>query len=191
MLEVEEQRDGRGAGRVKKQSRSGFTLVELSLAMTILVVALVSISAATLRSHALRRQNREHTLAYGAIRSISERIHSFSYITVENSPDTWVQDVLATYGPGGVVGNTFDIEGLNPVGANASVGSITFVTDETLSDADVGAELGLPRDLNGDLDATDNDVTGDARILPVVVTLNYQGSSGAVTLTHAFLAVGF
>ena len=49
----------------------------------------------------------------------------------------------------------------------------------------------LCSDLNGDLDANDNDVTNDARVLPVIVTLTYQGNNGAVTLTHAFLAVGF
>ena len=191
MKVVEVVRGARRGGRVKNIQRGGFTLVELSLAMTVLVVALVSISAATLRAHSLRRQNREHTLAHSAIRSISERIHSFSYITVEKTPDTWVQDMLATYGPGGTVGNTFDVEELNPVGAGGTVGTILFVTDETQTDAAVGAELGLPRDLNGDLDAVDNDVTGDARILPVVINISYQGGSGPVNLTHTFLAVGF
>lgn len=171
--------------------RRGFTLVELSLAMTILIVALVSISAATLKAHSLRRQNRERTLATNAMRSTAERIHSLSYITVEDSPDTWVQDVLGTYGPGGTVGNTFDVPGLNPIGANASVGTITIVTDETVADAALGVDFGMPRDLNGDLDALDNDVTADARILPVVITVNYQGGTGPVTISHGFFAVGF
>ncbi len=191
MLEAKHPRSAVRGGRVRNGNGAGFTLVELSLAMTVLVVALVSISAATLRAHSLRRQNRETTLAYGAIRSAAERVHSFSYITVEDSPETWVQDMLATYGPGGTVGNTFDVEGLNPVGAGGTVGTITFITDETLTDAAINAEFGMPRDLNGDLDAADNDVTGDARILPVILNVSYRGGSGVVNLTHSFLAVGF
>ena len=191
MLEAKQSRGAHRAERVRNNRRAGFTLVELSLAMTVLVIALVSISAATLRAHSLRRQNRETTLAYGAIRSAAERIHAFSYITVEQSPETWVQDMMATYGPGGTVGNTFDVEGLNPIGAVGTVGTITFITDETLTDAAINAEFGMPRDLNGDLDAADNDVSGDARLLPVILNVSYRGGNGNVNLAHSFIAVGF
>ncbi len=186
-------REGRRAGGAGTSTRrhGGFTLAELALAMTMLLVALVSISAATLRTHALRRQNRERTLAHNAIRSVAERIHSLSYTTVENSPATWVQDVLLRYGPGGTIGDMFDVEGLDPVGAAGRVGSIQIVTDETLTDAALGVELGLPRDLNGDLDALDADVTADARILPVIIRLSYRAASGTVNLNHAFYVVGF
>lgn len=159
--------------------------------MTMLMVAMVSISAATLRSHSLRRQNRERTLTHNAIRSIAERIHSLSYRTVEDSPATWVQDVLARYGAGGTIGDSFDVEGLDPIGAAGRVGSIEIVTDETLSDAALGVELGLPRDLNGDLDATDANVTADASILPVIIRISYRAASGPVNVTHAFYVVGF
>ncbi len=184
-------RERRGiAGRGVSRKRGGFTLAELALAMTMLIVALISISAATLRSHSLRRQNRERTLAHNAIRSISERIHSLSYITVENSPTTWVQDLLARYGPGGTIGNQFDVEGLNPPGAAGRVGSIQIVTDETLTDLALGVELGMPRDLNGDGDANDN-VVATARLLPIIITLTYRSASGVVTKNHAFYVVGF
>ena len=171
--------------------RCGFTLVELALAMTMLVVALVSISAATLRTHSLRQQNRERTLAQNAIRSVAERIHSFSYQTAAENPAFWVQDLIGRYGPGGVVGDTFDIEGLNPVGAAGRVGRIQIITDETATDAALGVDLGLPRDLNGDLDAVDGDVSLDARILPVIITVDYQVSSGVRSTSHSFYVVGF
>ncbi|MFT5286788.1 MAG: prepilin-type N-terminal cleavage/methylation domain-containing protein [Planctomycetota bacterium] len=191
MLEAENQYAN---GRVVKKRhcrRSGFTLVELSFAMVIMVVALVSVSAATLQSHSLRRTNRERVLANNAVRSIAERIHSLSYRTIEQSPDDWVQEIVDTYGPGGTVGNTFNVDELNPPLGAATVGAITIITDETTTDADVSANLGLPRDLNGDLDATDTDVTGDARLLPIVITLNYRSGAGTSSITHAFFAVGF
>ena len=191
MLEAEKSLAmNRGVNR-RSQRRSGFTLVELSLAMVIMVVALVSISAATLQSHSLRRTNRERVLANNAVRSVAERIHSLSYRTIEDSPDDWVQEIINTYGPGGTIGNTFNVDELNaPLGAN-TVGAITIITDETTTDLDVNANLGLPRDLNGDLDATDTDVTGDARLLPIVITLNYRSGAGTASITHAFFAVGF
>lgn len=178
-------RRGRGA------RRGGFTLAELALAMTVLMVALMSISAATLRAHTLRRQNRERALAQNAIRSWAERIHSVSYREAAENPAGWVQQVLQTYGPGGQVGDTFDVEGLNPVVADGQVGSLVFVTDETATDAALGVELGMPRDLNGDSDATDGDVTGDARILPVIITIQWRGVSGTSQLRHPFYIAGF
>jgi type II secretory pathway pseudopilin PulG len=184
-------RTRRRAGRTGAAGSGGFTLAELALAMTMLIVALISISAATLRSHSLRRQNRERTLAHNAIRSTAERIHSLAYTTVETTPSTWVQDLLARYGPGGTIGNAFDVEGLNPVGANGRVGSIQIVTDETQTDAALGAELGMPRDLNGDGDANDNVAGGTARLLPVVITVTYRAATGSVTMNHAFYVVGF
>lgn len=184
-------RSRRRDGSKDSSRRGGFTLAELALAMTMLVVALISISAATLQSHSLRRQNRERTLAHNAIRSTAERLHSLAYTRVEDSPDTWVQDLLVRYGPGGTVGNTFDVTELNPIGAAGQVGSIQIITDETQTDAALGVELGMPRDLNGDGDALDDVAAGTARMLPVIVTLNYRSGSGPVTLDHAFWIVGF
>jgi type II secretory pathway pseudopilin PulG len=178
-------------GRRQRGNRGGFTLAELALAMTMLIVALVSISAATLRTHSLRRQNRERTLANTAIRSIAERIHALAYVTAEQNPGNWAPSILAVYGPGGTIGSTFDVIELNPTNAGGQVGLINIITDETTTDAIEGTELGLPRDLNGDQDALDVDVSADARILPVVVSVTYTGQTGAVTITHTFLIVGF
>lgn len=180
-----------GAAGVRKGSSGGFTLAELALAMTMLIVALVSISAATLRTHTLRRHNRERTLAHNAIRSTAERIHSLSYRTLETNAAVWAQTVLGRYGPGGTVGDQFDVEGLDPVAAGGRVGTIRIVTDETVSDADIGARLGMPRDLNGDLDAADGDVSADARLLPVVISVTYRSGTGQTTVRHAFFVAGF
>lgn len=177
--------------RRRRSDRSGFTFAELAIAMTIMMVALVSISAATLRTHALRRQNRERVLANAALRSAAERIHSVAYRTIEDGNAAWAQEILATYGPGGTIGDGFDVLELNPIGANGQVGSITIVADETATDAALGVDLGLPRDLNGDGDATDTNVGLDARVLPVIIRLDYQTQTGPQNQTHAFYVVGF
>jgi hypothetical protein len=49
-----------------------------------------------------------------------------------------------------------------PSSAGVLPGSIRIVTDETATDAALGMELGMPRDLNGDGDAADTDVSGHA-----------------------------
>ncbi|MFT7485147.1 MAG: hypothetical protein ACI9F9_000994, partial [Candidatus Paceibacteria bacterium] len=44
--------------------------------MTVLMIALMAMSASTLRINSLRRQNRERAIAQNAIRAISEQIHA-------------------------------------------------------------------------------------------------------------------
>ncbi len=160
--------------------------------MTVLLVALMSISAATLRSHTLRRQNRERTLVVNSIKMWAERIHSYSYTDAYTQPGlSWSEAMLAAYGAGGTVGNTFNVLGLNPVPGQANMGTITLITDETQTDAALNIEAGMPRDLNGDQDAVDADVSADARMIPVLLTINWRGINRDSTESHVFYVMGF
>ena len=179
-------RSGRRGGR-----RGGFSLVELAIAMSILMIGLVSAAAATMRLHELRRQNRERIVAQNAVRSMGERIHAQSY-GFSDDPDTWAANVLGVYGPSGSFGDEFSVPLLTSLDPdNERCGTIQIITDETLSDAAIGFELGMPRDLNGDGDASDNDVTGDARILPVVLQVTWRSQSGPATVSHGFYVMGY
>jgi hypothetical protein len=99
------------------------------------------------------------------------------------------------YGAAGAAGEAFVVEGVqSPVqGAGDAQLAIAFVTNETADDA----ELGLPRDLDGDGAIGTTDVTplgGDgkilATILPVRVTASWKGGNGAVrTLTWTAVIV--
>lgn len=182
-------RSQRGHGRARS-ARGGFTLAEMALAMTILMVALMSISAATLRSHSLRRQNRDRVLAQNEIRSFSERMHALS-IAESDDPASWASAIDAAFGEEGTIGTVFDVQGLTPVAPDEGAGFILVVTDETLTDEDVGAELGMPRDLNGDGDALDTDVTDDARLLPVVISVRWTGARGEQRIVHPFYILGY
>ena len=165
----------------------GFTLIEITMAMIILVIALMSLSGSTMRSHTLRRQNRERAMAHNAVRSVSERIHSFATRQTELSPTTWASDVTAALANGGVIGTSFLVPGL---GQNAQ-GTIRVVTDETLTDANLEVAVGMPRDLDGNGMVTDTDVSNTARILPVVVTISWDGISGSTELRHPFYVMGY
>lgn len=162
----------------------------MALATVTLMVGIMSISAATLRMHHLSRQNRERTLAHNAVHAVAERINSASAVAAL-APSSWTTTVLDAYGPGGSVGNTFDVLGLTAADGFQQVGSIVFITDETKTDADLGVIMGMPRDLNGDGDANDTDVTGDARMLAVVITTNWRGETSTVTHNHPLYIMGY
>ncbi len=189
---------GRRRGNREKGPRDGFTLVETALATTVLMIALMSASVATLRMHSLRRQNREKVLAQNALRSVAEQIHSVSG-SMQGAEDMqdWIDAVMDTFGPGGTVGTTFAVPELTAQGQDddAEVGAITLFTNETATDAAIGFEMGLPRDLNGDGLINDPDVTdgvGDpGRILPVLLTVRWRGVSGLQRMDHAFYVLGY
>lgn len=182
------------SGSPRPGRRSGFTLVEVALAVTILVVALMAMSASTLRMNSLRRQNRERAVAQNMIRIISENIHAISERNLrdaEGTAQTWSELMVASLAPGGELGDTFTITELNVQAGQPTVGTIQLVLDETESDASLNFELGMPRDLNGDNDTTDTDVTIGARILPVIVTARWNGVTGDVQIRHPFYIIGY
>ncbi|MED6334896.1 MAG: hypothetical protein VYE81_05805 [Planctomycetota bacterium] len=166
-------------------------MMELSLAVTVLMVALLAMSASTLHTHALRRQNRERALAQNAVRMISEEIQAFSARTLTEHAGQWSEDLVGAFEPGGAFGATFDVTGLSTADGQTAVGSVQVVTDEALTDAQLGFELGMPRDLDGDGQATNGDVTTGARILPVIVRTRWKGVSGEVFMAHPFYVIGY
>lgn len=181
---------GSGGGRAARAGRGGFTLMELALAMTILLIALLSVSASTLRSHTLRRHNREHTVAHNALRAYAEQIHSAS-VEASTTPGTWGQALYALYGPGGSVGTQFDVPELDRASPGVPVGSIRLVTDETLSDADLGVNIGMPRDLDGDGAVSETDVTASAKLLPMILSVEWTGVSGVQRIDVPFYVMGY
>ena len=175
-----------------RRARRGFTMVELAIAMSMLMIGMVSAASATMRMHHLRMQNRERIVAQNALRSMGERIHAQAYRDSLDHADTWADHVLATFGPGGTLQGVFDVDFLNsPSEDQEFPGTIKVIVDETTTDAAVGMDLGLPRDLNGDGDATDLDVTADACILPVVLRIEWKGQQGLHEISHGFYVMGY
>lgn len=171
-------------------ARSGFTMLEVSLALTLLVVALVATSASNMRMQALRRSNHDRVMAQNAVQAISERIQAIARAGT-SAAGGFGTHVTAALAAGGELGSAFDVTGLTPLSGQARVGTIRVITDETATDAGLGCELGLPRDLNGDGDAGDGDVSANAHILPVVVTLRWHGQSGDQRIVHPFYVFGY
>jgi prepilin-type N-terminal cleavage/methylation domain-containing protein len=175
---------------VRVGARKGFTLLEVMLAMSVLVVAMVAICATTLRVHALRRENRDRSVAENAVRMIAERVQSVSRLA-RSDPAGWAQDVVAALNPGGQIGNKFQVAELTPLDGAPTVGSISVITNESTSDATLGVELGMPRDLDGDGIVGNPDVTHTARLLPVIVRASWKGVSGKQEVVHPFYVLGY
>jgi hypothetical protein len=165
-------------------------MLELSLALTILVVALVATTASNVRMGSLRRSNRERVVAHNAVRSIAENVQAIAQAGTTD-PGGFGNHLVAALSAGGALGTTFDVPELTAVQGQAHVGSITIVTDETSTDAALGAELGMPRDLNGDGDALDTNVTSSSRLLPVVITLRWHSQSGDNRIVHPIYVFGY
>lgn len=173
--------------------RAGFTLMEVSLGITVVVFGLMALSASTLRTHALRKQNREKAVAQNSIRMVSESIHALSQDALrEATPEsTWSTQVVAALVEGGELGPTFDVFELNAPPNTPTAGTIQIVTDETLTDEQLGVEIGMPRDLNGDGDAADTNVVGTARLHPVIVTVTWRGPNGQQDVRQPFYVLGY
>jgi prepilin-type N-terminal cleavage/methylation domain-containing protein len=172
-------------GSRTRTDRRGFTLMEVSLAMTVLLVAMLATTASTLRAHALRRANRERVLAQNSVRGATERLQSLAARAADD-PAGWSTAVLNGIAANGDVAPTFEVSELTAQVGQATVGTIEVIIDETRTDASLGCQLGMPRDLDGDGAATNANVTGTALLLPVVVRARWNGSRGAQAIAHGF-----
>lgn len=183
-------RDGAPRLGRKATNRAGLSMLEVSLALTILVVALVATSASNARLTSLQRSNRDRNIAHNAVQTISETVQAISRDGIDDTAG-WANHLAAALSNTGQLGNTFDVPGLAPVEGDAHVGTITLLTDETRTDAALGLELGMPRDLNGDGDALDTSAGTGARLLPVIVTLRWRGQNGVQRIVHPFYVFGY
>jgi len=163
--------------------RSGMTMIEIAIALTILVSVLLGFSQALLGSMVTSRVSREVSVATDGARQVISDLQGSDF-----------DQVFATFNSsqdGALLGNTtivnggFAIAGLSAQAGDADglVGRITFPE----VDGDLGPELrediadarmGMPRDLSGDGVDDALDHSTDYRILPVVVEVDWRGASG-------------
>lgn len=157
--------------------QSGFTLIEVLVTASVLLIGLLAMTSTSVVVNSLRRSASDQQRAQGAIQAIVEDLHAIAR-EADSDEANWAGEILNVYGAGGNPGNQFDVAGLDPWQGNPSVATVTVVTDETATDALLGAAVGMPRDLDGDGLAANVNVTGAASLLPAVVSLQWRGSSG-------------
>ncbi|MFT5289209.1 MAG: type II secretory pathway pseudopilin PulG [Planctomycetota bacterium] len=177
-------------GRAKRRTTGGFALLELMIALIVLTIGMVSMLQASSRTQSLSRETRDRSAAHNALRSMADRILARSDEIVRLAGDNWASDLVSIYGEDGSVGDRFDVIGLNRIDEDQPVGTITIVVDETLTDFDLGLAVGMPRDLDGDGEATSGNVVDFARKLPVVVEVRWSGFRGERSLSHVIWVTG-
>lgn len=167
---------------VVARSRCGFSLVELMIAVLILAIAVCALSSSILSSMVLNRMNRETTLALQGAREVMEQIHGEEFGQAFPAYNATAGDYV---GLDAERGPTFDVAGLEPRTGDVDglVGRIDFPTlsssgTEELREDSPDAGLGMPRDLDGDGFVTGLDVSGDYRLLPVRIVVQWRGVRG-------------
>lgn len=169
-----------------REHGSGFTLVELAIAMMVMTTALLVFSSTVTGIARQRATLRERVLALDAARNRLETLRSEDFHAVYALYNAdGLDDPL---GAGTAPGARFDVPGLTPVDAalDGLAGEVEFPAArdenengvlrlrEDLEDGD----LGMPRDLSGDgvIDADDHG--GDYFVLPVRVRIRWKSGSG-------------
>ena len=175
--------------RPSRRSSGGFTLIEAVVVMSILLMGLLAMTSTSVTVHSLREADRERRIATAALDSIIEDCKRISNQQVGTDP-TWSQNFFAAYSPGGNPGPEYPVAGLEPRDGEASVVTVTVITDETLTDAELGVTLGMPRDLDNDGLVSNTSVIGTASLLPVIVRVRWAGSAGGRELSQGFFVLG-
>ncbi len=171
-------------------SRSaGFSLLEVMISSGVLVIGLLALTSTSMVAHSLDRSDEARQTASQALRAATERVQALS-IRAATDELGWATTLSDSLLPGGTPGAVFDVPRLEAWAGEASVGSLTLITDETLTDASLGVNLGMPRDLNGDGDASDTDVADNATVLPVIVRVRWDMGEGEREMSQGLFVVG-
>ncbi|MCB9914131.1 MAG: hypothetical protein H6828_03150 [Planctomycetes bacterium] len=154
-------------------------MIELAISMVILTVCcgmLTSTITGTMHNNRLKN---EQQLAVEAARGVIEDMHKTDFYDVFWKFNDDPADDLN--GEGTAPGAHFAVPGLRPRADDEDgfVGEILMpVKQRPLREDVVDEDLGLPRDLNGDLRIDDADHAQDYIILPVIVRLRWRGAGG-------------
>lgn len=159
------------------KKRQGFTLIEISVVMAILTVAVMFLTQVMLASRRLDPVSEETRVAAESAR-----------IRLEEMRALGLEELIAKH-----QGATFDVEGLTPPPGRAHVGEVEMpLVDGALREDLENAAWGMPRDLNRDGVIDTGDHATDALILPVTVRLEWASKTGRngkrVLVLHSMFA---
>jgi type II secretory pathway pseudopilin PulG len=175
-------------------NRRGLTLIEIAVAMTVLVFALLGFSQAMVGSSTSTQATHEVSLATQAGRRMIETLQGAEFTEVfalYNSTGADDPD-----GPDTAPGPRFAVAGLDPHpdDADGFVGEIVFPEGNVagqLREDTVNARIGMPRDLDGDELVTAADCADTYSILPVLVRLEWLGKGGRGLLEFKTILVSY
>lgn len=165
--------------RRKPRSRSsssslGFTFVELAVGITVLVVALGSLTATMISSSALARTNKQTTFAFEAGRSMVEELRAADFATLfATYNSTTGNGGFAVADLAALVGDADGLPGRIIFPEVIGGGGLAELREDL-----VDPDLGMPRDLNSDGATDAADHANDHDLLPVRVVVEWTSSTG-------------
>ena len=165
--------------RAPRRSSAGFSLLEVTVVMVIMTVAVGLLSSTMTSTSRVGPMLREEALAAEAAR--------FQFETLRTVP---FEELYARYndddaddpeGAGTAPGAGFAVPGLSPQAGDADGLAGRFLFPEKngrlAEDADF-ERLGFPRDINGDGAVDSEDHADDYTILPIEVVIEWNGRVG-------------
>lgn len=168
----------------------GATLLEVVLALSVLVVALVGLLGAMVQMTRLREMSREKSRAYNAVRSQIERMRnervSEVYSLFNSNPDD------DPGGAGTAPGSAFEVRGLAATAPGLKQGRILFpeageprTLREDVREPDFGMERGMDLNRDGRIEGLSRAL--DYRILPFRLVVEWNGAGGPTRLEVSVL----
>jgi hypothetical protein len=176
MLSMRKGMDGR-------RHSAGFTLVEICIAAAVLAIAISGMLGALIAGFSLDRVNRESAIAQQAAQAALEQLQGLPFAEVYRSYNGWNGDDVGLTQV--ARGASFAVPGLDPqIGDGDGIcGEVLFPTlvvgvVPQLRENVADDMLGMPRDLDGSgaVDALDH--SGNYRLLPVRVRVQWRGAPG-------------
>jgi len=169
--------------RARNGSRTGMTLLELSIALTVFVVGMLGFMQSVLYAVALQRAEREDAAVVEMARQTMANIQGTPFAQVFacfNS--SALDDPVGWAAPGSNV----PVVGLRALATDADgiVGNISFPTRDVaggvpeLRENLPFAQFGTPRDLNGDGPIDGANHATNYTLLPVVLTFDWVNAKG-------------
>ena len=169
---------------LRKRSALGFTLLEVSISIVLLVIGIAGISRLTVSVTRAGNMQRETERATEGARAAIERIKAEAFSQAFRSYNATGAD-----DPGGLntaPGANFAVPGLRPApdDPDGMCGEIIFPTPPgqpgTLREDVVDPALGMPQDLDGHNGVDTANHSLDYKLLPVRVRVRWQSSDGTI-----------
>jgi len=158
------------------------SFLEITVGVAILSVGAIAVASTGLASERIEVEDAEHALARELALEVESEVRTLVDTATSDERPLGERLVAAFDGR-----TTPVVADLQPWPTGQSVLEVDVVVDETLSDADLGTALGLPRDLDGDGSAASRAVASEARLVPVVVRLRWLSGEARREFVHGFL----
>ena len=151
--------------------------MEVMITLTVVSVAVYLMSSTITATMVHSSARKERTLAVETAMNVLERMRAVPFdelYALYNSDPSDDPD-----GNNSAPGPHFDVPGLHPIDGQPAIGTIVMPQLEGQLRENINIpELGLPRDLNGDLIVDGFDHSDDYKVLPIEVRVEWKGNSG-------------